>query len=473
MGRVRVQLVEGALSTVDNGNCLLDAVLASKEAQGDAVLIANKRFVRGMDVELRYALLDYLEAHAWDVLPAELQEAADVRTLAELVAKWNKSQSVDEYVWLARVQGRTRDGGVVFNSLDTVVLVVLGIVDRSTYIVRCASSGRLLYSAPVVNARATTPMLFRPGERVGHWLGFTSTCTSTSAGSSRTSWPSLRGGGLSLDGVDAELPADWDDAKFALMSLLDADEDERYEATLCVIGKVPPRAPCKRRRCTATCPRCVLNESLAVLSLKETSLVAPLRGGGDAAIDAATLAGKRKARSAAVASSSTEDAGSIGRTSMRAARRRGPARLLQDVDRDEERELRRLEGGTSSPPAPRRDGSPAVVALDTPEARIPPMPPPSASAPVRTAVDARLTTVDVKDLHVYLPARNKQLLVRLMSATQKNYENERGTGTVATLLAADHTSDVELTFWNMPVLFDRLRVGAVYCIHAVARTLDW
>ena len=92
---------------------------------------------------------------------------------------------------------------------------------------------------------------------------------------------------------------------------------------------------------------------------------------------------------------------------------------------------------------------------------------------MRTAVDARLTTVDVKDLHVYLPARNKQLLVRLMSATQKNYENERGTGTVATLLAADHTSDVELTFWNMPVLFDRLRVGAVYCIHAVARTLDW
>ena len=101
------------------------------------------------------------------------------------------------------------------------------------------------------------------------------------------------------------------------------------------------------------------------------------------------------------------------------------------------------------------------------------VPPSSADPTVRTAIDARLTTVDVKELHPYLLARNKQLLVRLMSATQRNYENERGAGTVATLLAADHTSDVELTFWNMPVLFDRLRVGAVYCMHAVARTLDW
>ena len=144
-----------------------------------------------------------------------------------------------------------------------------------------------------------------------------------------------------------------------------------------------------------------------------------------------------------------------------------------DVDSDEERELRRIEGGISSPPAPRQDGSSAAVALDTPEARMAPMPPPSAQPTVRTAIDARMTTVDVKDLHPYLLARNKQLLVRLMSATQRNYENERGTGTVATLLAADHTSDVELTFWNMPALFDRLRVGVVYCIHAVARTLDW
>ena len=88
-----------------------------------------------------------------------------------------------------------------------------------------------------------------------------------------------------------------------MMSLLDADEDERYEATLCVIGKVPPRAPCKRRRCTATCPRCILNEEMMDLLLKKASLLVPLRGGGDAAIDADTIAGKRKTRSAAVASS--------------------------------------------------------------------------------------------------------------------------------------------------------------------------
>lgn len=81
----------------------------------------------------------------------------------------------------------------------------------------------------------------------------------------------------------------------------------------------------------------------------------------------------------------------------------------------------------------------------------------------RKAIEARITTIDVKDLQLYLLARNKQLLVRLMSATQRTYENERGTGTVASLLVADHTSDVEMSFWNMPALFDRLRVGAVYC----------
>ena len=96
----------------------------------------------------------------------------------------------------------------------------------------------------------------------------------------------LRGGGdNALDNVDS--PADSsDDVKFALLSLSDSEEEESYQPTLCVIGKVPPCAPCKRRRCTATCPRCIMNEEMAVLPLKQASLLAPLRGGGDAAIDA-------------------------------------------------------------------------------------------------------------------------------------------------------------------------------------------
>ena len=456
----RAQVIKGAVSTKDNGNCLLDAVLASKEVQGDAVLIGNKRYERGTDAELRYELIDCLVALAWDPLPAYVEQQAGVRTLAELVAKFNNNISVDEYVRLARfVKSRPSGGGVVFNSLDTVMLVLLGLVDRSTYIVLCAYSGQLLFKFPVVDSRATTVILFQAQRAgFGHWLGFSPTCTSPTCTSTSAELPSiplasLRGGGLSLDCVDAELPADWDDMKVALLSLSDSEEEESYQPTLV---KVPPCAPCKGRRCTAKCPRC---------ALKEASLLVSLRGGGDAAIDADAIVGKRKTRATAAASSSEAAAGTSGRKPKGAASRRGQARLPRDVDSDEERELRRIEGGTSSPPAPRQDGGPAAVVLDTPEARMPSMPPLSAQPTVRTAVDARISTVDVKDLHPYLLARNKQLLVRLMSATQRNYENERGTGTVATLLAADHTSDVELTFFNMPVLFDRLRVGGVYCIH--------
>ena len=93
-----------------------------------------------------------------------------------------------------------------------------------------------------------------------------------------------------------------------------------------------------------------------------------------------------------------------------------------------------------------------------------PMPPSEEPTCTRTAVATHLTTVDVKDLHPYMLARNKQLLVRLMAADQRTYDNERGSGTISTLVVADSTGDVQITFFSQPALFDRLRVGVVYYV---------
>ena len=610
-GVVGQQLVKGALATIRNGNCLIDAVLASKEAQGDAVLVGNRCYVRGMQNELRYELVDQLEARAYDLLPPYLQVAVEAKTLAECVSKWNNF-SVEEYVQSARRIGYdTRSGGARFNSLDTVMLVVLGVVDGSACVVHCAYSGQYKFQIPGLDTRPTTHILFQApkcGGSVGHWLGFSGSYTS-SAVLPHTPLPPLNGGGLSLDSSSSELPLDWDDAYVAAFDYLDSDDEQPYEPVwsyfeLNKVMKHRTRKVCKHRR-SGSCVCCVeydgqLSDSpiSPLLSRRHrarkrtpvrhdvghwpgfspicTSESAqfphvPLRGGGDAAIDAnmeeeeeefwvcvnckkatrfcerspdytlqgpvcdfpcTIVSGKRKTRARAGSSSSmiSPQPSSVTMEVARHPQQKGAAsnsgkkkkrpqgRLQQDVDMDEECELRRLEGWPSSPPpslvtmggarhpqqrgasstsgkkrpqgrlqqdvdgheecerieswhsstpAPRQDISTAAVALVpalvTPEAQMPRAPSVEVTTGTRKAIEARITTIDVKDLQLYLLARNKQLLVRLMSATQRTYENERGTGTVASLLVADHTSDVEMSFWNMPALFDRLRVGAVYC----------
>ena len=557
-GVVGQQLVKGALATIRNGNCLIDAVLASKEAQGDAVLVGNRRYVRGMQNELRYELVDQLEARAYDLLPPYLQVAVEAKTLAECVSKWNNF-SVEEYVQSARRIGYdTRSGGARFNSLDTVMLVVLGVVDGSACVVHCAYSGQYKFQIPGLDTRPTTHILFQApkcGGSVGHWLGFSGSYTS-SAVLPHTPLPPLNGGGLSLDSSSSELSSDWNDAYFAAFDYLDSDDEQPYEPVwsyfeLNKVMKHRTRKGCKHRR-SGSCVRCVeydgqLSDSpiSPLLSRRHrarkrtpvrhdvgrwpgfspicTSESAqfphvPLRGGGDAAIDAdmeeeeegfwvcvnckkatrfcerspdytlqgpvcdfpcTIVSGKRKTRARAGSSSSmiSPQPSSVTMEVARHPQQKGAAsnsgkkkkrpqgRLQQDVDGHEECE--RIESWHSSTPAPRQDISTAAVALVpalvTPEAQMPLAPSVEVTTGTRTAIEARITTIDVKDLQLYLLARNKQLLVRLMSATQRTYENERGTGTVASLLVADHTSDVEMSFWNMPALFDRLRVGAVYC----------
>ena len=71
-----------------------------------------------MQNELRYELVDQLEARAYDLLPPYLQKAVEAKTLAECVSKWNNF-SVEEYVQSARrSEYDTRSGGVRFNSLE-------------------------------------------------------------------------------------------------------------------------------------------------------------------------------------------------------------------------------------------------------------------------------------------------------------------------------------------------------------------
>ena len=82
----------------------------------------------------------------------------------------------------------------------------------------------------------------------------------------------------------------------------------------------------------------------------------------------------------------------------------------------------------------------------------------------QTTTERRLTTVDIKDLHSYLLTKNKQLAGRLMELRQRQYDGDKGSGTVSTLRLADQTSDVQVTFFNQTETYERLRVGECYYV---------
>ena len=431
-----------ALETHRDGNCLFDAVLASKQAAGDAVFVGCARYVRGMDVELRFEMLEFVEKHAYAVFEDTFPHVRVVEeSFAQMIQLLFKC-SVDEYVERGRKMQMLDDASIMFSSLDTVMIIALAIVDGSTYAVHCADRGQEICRVPVLSARATTRVLFQQppsssgrisASTCGHFFGVDLSGASETSALPRRSLPMVRGGGLSNDGRcnGDELPHDWDESYFDSLST-DEEDHEPIEDD----------------------PIAALFEQLHVkpsVYYKAQRYLLPLRGGGGSAEDAdtrATRAGKRKAHVATASSS-------------RPLNTRRQQRVDQDVDRDEERELRRLERG-GSPPVDRQEDLSAVAM--TPSAPVPPSRPPSSAEPTQTAVDTRLTTVDVKDLHPYLLTRNKQLLVRLTDAQQKPYDNERGTGTVSSLIVADRTSDVQITFFNQPGLFERLRVGVVYYV---------
>ena len=162
----------GALRTIENGNCLLDAVLASKEAHGDAVHIGGMRYGREHITQLRFELLDLVEQHARDgVGHIYTRPAMRALSLGEFIREVFGC-SVAAYVAYGRRMSCGKDG-VRFMPLDTIMLLALAMFDRSSYVVRCAADGHRLLRYEPPNARATTVVLFQGSVTdVGHFLGY-------------------------------------------------------------------------------------------------------------------------------------------------------------------------------------------------------------------------------------------------------------------------------------------------------------
>ena len=152
------------IPTKVNGNCMIDAVLASKQEWEDVLWIGSVAYTRGQDVEVchhllayaarvrtcstmciscvlhhmqvRGALLDFIEKNAqtdFSRCVPMVARACGLRRLTfdDIIRRWKTEHSTSEYVKQARAvlpHGR-------YAALDTVMLVAMAIVDGCTYVV--------------------------------------------------------------------------------------------------------------------------------------------------------------------------------------------------------------------------------------------------------------------------------------------------------------------------------------------------
>lgn len=518
-GRARVPPENPArLETLRNGQCLLDAVLASKASTGDAVILQGERYERGSDVALRYHMMDLLEVHAWDPIPVLY---LGVSSLGALVRQLFGC-SVEAYLRRGRTCKVGSDGRLRFYALDSVALAVLAVFDRSAYVVRDGSGTATVARFDRRAARTTTTVLFEEAATrvgVGHFWG-----VSEAAAAARPPrccdliTPSaveiVVGGGLSLNQAD-QLPDDWDDVYRARSEVgghdaaadASADWDELWDAAAgerlraadrrgrAYRGANQPSRRGRRRDDGRRAPR-------------EGWLTDPpaIRGGGGGALDALGIGGGPRAwsgrggmavRAAAVlgsklaqsAAASSRRAGGRVRRSIPTLRGGGDAAV--DVSRGGRPRRKRASdavGGGATAGAARRsppaddDGAAtegaaiSAVTASTPEPsraddagreQHPDAPavgtaaPLGASAAAERALRGKVTRLPVGELKLYQNYSGRQLVGRLVHA--ETYDGAKAPS-IARLIVADSTGDVLITMFNQAVLYDRLRVGSIYYI---------
>ena len=189
------------IPTKVNGNCMIDAVLASKQEWEDVLWIGSVAYTRGQDVEVwhqllayaagvrtcstmciscvlhhmqvRGALLDFIEKNAqtdFSRCVPMVARACGLRRLTfdDIIRRWKTEHSTSEYVKQARAvlpHGR-------YAALDTVMLVAMAIVDGCTYVVHSPHDKTNTVIAPRYS-RGTTIIMFTDGRdgRDGHYEG--------------------------------------------------------------------------------------------------------------------------------------------------------------------------------------------------------------------------------------------------------------------------------------------------------------
>ena len=163
----------GEILTITNGNCALDAVLASKQAQNDCVIVAQSRYVRHEDAQLRSHLADAAEAIAHDDMSGALFfQSLNFRTFAQFVTEYCGYPSLEGFVKRLRAVDTTRVQH--FESLDVAVFVLLAIVDQSEYVIDIdgGTTVSICMQPSSDRARSRTRVVYRPmGPKEGHFLG--------------------------------------------------------------------------------------------------------------------------------------------------------------------------------------------------------------------------------------------------------------------------------------------------------------
>ena len=161
------------LLTRGEGNCLCDALLASKAAQADGVYVDGVCYYgRQMWVQLRFALLDWLERNAdEDYAHLPVLQSVGVTTLAGFVREMRDGMTMETYVQTARCIREGKAYAYKYEPLDMIIIVAASIADKCTYDV-VQLNGKRLACVAFPGARSMTRIVFDGEEGVGHFMGW-------------------------------------------------------------------------------------------------------------------------------------------------------------------------------------------------------------------------------------------------------------------------------------------------------------
>ena len=501
--RAQRSMPAGALATVANGNCLVDALLVS--AQG--LDLHSTRYERGADIVVRLKLLAFLETHASDDF-SHLQTFHDQRvtTLASVVRKFAKC-SVVQYVRDKRRWGRAPTGGTRFVALDICMLFVLVAMQhgRVTYVVRDALTLRPIISLGEMGARTAVQVLYQAPEgatTVGHFLGFSPMTPVAIAemlqesdlmmppvgkaspahvaalvgggdarveeeGSSGTGERSRRTSKTSKRHVQRGKAGPAREVRPCLQATVNSDEEREMR-------RLENGDPSHSAGDSISAQGSSLSATIAVPYVAGVSTACPPEA-SCASAHAHTHAGEQVPVPPSEFAASHSDQRGAPPSGQEALREHDVEvlRLAAAMSQDEAKAAADSVSESCSAAQARDDivdatlhTCAATLAAGGTSAGPPPpdAAPDNSTAPAPVSAETPLVTVNVNQLELYMLTKNRQLLARLLDASQRLFENDRGSGTVSTLRVVDATSDVQLTFFNQAALFDRLRVGCVYYI---------
>ena len=123
-------------------------------------------------MQLRFALLDWLEQHAGeDYAHLPVLQSVGVTTLAGFVREMCQGMTLETYVQNARCIREGKAYAYKYEPLDMIIIVAASIADKCTYDV-VQLNGKRLACVAFPGARSMTRIVFDGEEGVGHFMGW-------------------------------------------------------------------------------------------------------------------------------------------------------------------------------------------------------------------------------------------------------------------------------------------------------------